>query len=949
MRHNADLESSRTRAASPESGADSGTRLPPTRSSPSLRPWTEMGAVPAQRPPLSGPSSFLYAVEPAAVPRPFPPTAAPQAFARPVLPRGSWWRYLRRTLLPWEWRLLVMGGGAGIAACCLGHLSIPWYFAVLMDGICGGEMPTGTSSQLMALFVVVFVGQVIQSWSVRTTESSVSARLRRELYDTILSHPQMAQEEKAVRTPQTVEGGPALSTSSLVQRLSLDSQQVSQSLTLALSALAYHALFGMGAVGMMLLLSPPLTFAIVGVFIPGLIFSGVYGRHYHATQRSSDATRIALKAVAEERLAWKAQIQLWHTQEKESAWFAGVVGRHLIASLRHQRWGAVYGATVNLVAYGGCLCMIWAGSLVVASQRLTHGGLLAMVVYTLYGMWSAIGAVQRIHEINKGYASWIRLWEVMCQRENLEKKEGVCTDGVPPHHSSVPNSSTGPTSPLSCSPASSSLSSSRLLDVSLHHIVYPSAPPFSSSSSSLLLRDVTCPLFPPSARPSHRPCVTCVVSESPSTLSAVAAVLLQRFPPTLECAQRRLLLDTSETTGGIPVEAKKGSEGDATPTPKAAEDHANGLPRSTQPSASAVSSHSRASGPPQGDARDRQKEDYPKEKRYRYGTFQLPQHSSSPAMILQDPVSFPRFFSAASSEPPPRSTEVPPVWTLSYLGPVHTTMVLEGSVKDNILYGTSDGEWGGHQCPAAASFSSLCGAPMSSGRPLRATYPAWMKRETGVGAAVMSLMRHDAETGMSGKDHWQDTRVVEAAMKAGAHAFVTNELLQGYDTMLLGRRRPAWCSLSHPLFSFSPSSSASFSDLTVLSDGQTQLLGLSRALLRQPAILVLDQPTNALDNALSYAVVLSAVQNICSPAAHPLISSSGTPSASSSRPPLQKAARTGYPQGILLCSNDRSLVHLAQHIIVLGNDTNDEGGATVVAQGSIEDVKHHPVFCRAVR
>lgn len=849
-----------------------------------------------------------------------------------------------------------MGGGAGIAACCLGHLFIPWYFAVLMDGVCGGELRTGTSSQLIALFVVVLIGQVVRLWSVQTTESSVSARLRRELYDTILSDPQWRQGEgvSTSRTPQAVEGGHAFSTSSLVQRLSLDCQQVSQSLTTSLSSLVYHVIFGLGAVGMMTLLSSPLAVAIVGLIVPGFIFSGVYGRYYKATQRSCRATSIAWKAVAEERLAWKEQIQLWHTQEKESAWFGVMVGRHLYSTLHHQRWGAVYEAVVNFVIYGGCLCMMWAGSLLVASQRLTHGGLLAMIVYSGYGMWSAIGVVQSIHEINKGYASWIRLWEVMDHTKDVDTKKEKHTAEVQPNPSSVHRSSTGPTSPLSGSSPSSSFSSSLLLDVSLHHIAYPSTSHF--SSSSLLLRDVTCPLFPPSSRPAHRPCVTCVVAESASTLSAVAAVLLERFPPTLEHVQRSLFPAASDATRQTTVETK---EGNAEASSFSSSSFGS---RDTKPAppkggdlleAPLLASQTRGSGHGKGDTRHRQEADHWKERHYRYGTLQL-SRSSSPGVILRDPISFPDFSASAFSARPLRSSEGSS-WAWGYVGPVHTTMVLEGSVKENILYGTSDGEWGGGHttCPATPFFSPSRGANAFGGGPRHGFYPSWMQRETGVGTAVLSLMqKRDLNTGMQGRDHWLYARVVEAAMKAEAHSFVTHDLLHGYDTILLGRRRPAWCSRSHPLFSSSLSSPASASDMAVLSDGQTQLLGLSRALLRQPVLLVLDQPTEALDNSWSYAMVLSAVQNLCSPVVQPLLPPNGTLSSSSSSSlcsPLQKAARAGYPQGILLCSNDRSLVHLAQHVIVLGNDTNEEGGATVVAQGSVEDVKHHPLFCRAVR
>jgi ABC-type multidrug transport system fused ATPase/permease subunit len=70
--------------------------------------------------------------------------------------------------------------------------------------------------------------------------------------------------------------------------------------------------------------------------------------------------------------------------------------------------------------------------------------------------------------------------------------------------------------------------------------------------------------------------------------------------------------------------------------------------------------------------------------------------------------------------------------------------------------------------------------------------------------------------------HATDEQVVAAAKKAHAHSFITENLDQGYETNVgeYGNR---------------------------LSGGQRQRIALARAILRDPAILILDEATNQID------------------------------------------------------------------------------------------------------
>lgn len=961
-----------------------------------------VGTRPTQRPRISSPSSLFYVVEPSHVNAAITTTTTHSASSthrtRLPMPRGTWWRYLRDTLLPWERRLLVMGGGVGMLACVVGHLAIPWSFSVLIDAACRGELPTGTSAQLFGLFGVVFVGQVLRWWCVGTSEAYATARLRKELYDRIMTVQRWGQEvgrdnvggsgiDGAVMeqrsTALVVENRrfspSAFSLATLVERLCLDCQQVGQSLTHGVSSLTYHMLWTIGAMTMMWYTSAALAYAVWGLAIPAMMFSGMYGRYFTTSQRSCQAASTAMKAVAEERLAWREAMQWgWYTHQKEREWFNVMVDRHRHTVLSHQRWAGMYRATLSLILYGGCLCLMWAGALLVASQRLTPGGLMAFVVYSGYALWSAMGMVQGVvQEVNRGYVSWLRLWEVVRATEitdtarrtapligqekegNGSKEEhnrhGGPVEDVKEANKRVAEATTGKkgvNSSTATTPFPSCSSPSVLLDVSFHRISHPR----SSCSSPLLLREVSCTLFPPCSRPTQgedTPAVTCVVAEHGLILSAFAAVLLQRCPPTFEQLQECVVVLQEEE--GLNWEAteryQKGKE--EKERPGEGEPPSSSIPPvdarqrksmgTSEQSASSVNAAAPGSTPRQ---------------RYLDGTVLMRSDPCTPSMIREVDWSTP----CSSSSP---------TWLTSYLGPVSTTMVLEGTVGDNILYGALDLPFGGIKYSSTSnrtrfSFSSAASTTsrrrevLGGGRkgvsafsPPQHTHPGLIE--------MIWRMRHEEKEGIGEggsrtgervplhKDPWRHAQLVEAAMKGGAHSFITRELLHGYDTFLLGRRRPSWCSLSHPLF-MSAVPSSPRRDLAVLTDGQTQLIGLARALLRHPALLVLDQPTANLDHMGSAIMVRSAIRHLCMPlegesnAGHPAM----LPSLSSSFTAHPSRKDGSYPKGILVCSHDRALVELAQHIIVLGNE-DSEGSATVVAQGTFEEVKNHPVFCRAVR
>lgn len=423
-----------------------------------VRLQTDFGnATPAQRPVSS--KSLFYITEPASR-------------------KGSFNRYLRsaRDQAPY-----IAGAVAGVCIYSAATLAIPAGFGSLIDYASKGEMPLGTSMQLLGWFGMCAVGNYLRLYCIGYAAENIVAKLRRALYNGILRQPTAFFDSTENRT------------GALVQRLSMDCNVVGSSLTEAVTSGSKNFLQTVGSTGVMLYYSPLLTSVIVCMIPPVAIFAGSYGRYVRKLQHSMQDALADMGTVAEERLSNIRTVRAFGTEVQEETWYGKNVQRVFDLSMRMVRWNSVYVASLQTVGYGAMYCVMWAGSMLVASGHLTPGVLFSFVLYTIYCGIGLMGLTNLATEINKGYGASLRLFDILDKADALKKAQDACTQ----------------LTPVTCDWRVT------LKDVSFAYPTRPEAPIY--TNMNLTIEPSRC---------------TCVVGSSGSGKSSLAMLLLKLYEPT---------------------------------------------------------------------------------------------------------------------------------------------------------------------------------------------------------------------------------------------------------------------------------------------------------------------------------------------------------------------------------------------------------------------------------
>ncbi|KAH9586404.1 ABC transporter type 1 [Trypanosoma melophagium] len=403
---------------------------------------------------------------------------SPLYLTEPFEKKGGFWRYLRSAQ---EETPYIAAAVFGVGLYGVATLAIPAGFGELIDFASKGEMPLGTSMQLLGWFTVAGVGNFMRLACIGYAGERVIARLRARLYRGILSQPAAFFDS------------PANSTGSLVQRLSMDCNVVGSSLTEAVMQGSKNMLQTVGSIGIMLYYSPTLTGVICGMIPPLAIFAGVYGRYVRRLQHQMQDALAVKGSVASERLGNIRTVKAFAREIEELKWYEKNVDTVFQISKRMLFYNASYSASLQFLGYGALYGIMWAGSMLVATNHLSPGVLFSFVLYTVYCGIGLMGLTNLVTEINKGYGASMRLYDILDKEKALQQTTEEKPKMIP----------------------SDCKWDIKLCNVSFAYPARPEAPVYDGLTLEI--------------RPSR---CTCVVGSSGSGKSSLAALLLRLYEPT---------------------------------------------------------------------------------------------------------------------------------------------------------------------------------------------------------------------------------------------------------------------------------------------------------------------------------------------------------------------------------------------------------------------------------
>ncbi|EPY30753.1 ATP-binding protein cassette, subfamily B (MDR/TAP), member 10 [Angomonas deanei] len=135
--------------------------------------------------------------------------------------------------------------------------------------------------------------------------------------------------------------------------------------------------------------------------------------------------------VAEERLSNIRTVKAFGSELQEESWYGKKVDRVFDLSMTMLTWNAGYVASLHTVGYGAMYCVMWAGSMLVASGSLTPGVLFSFMLYSVYCGIGLMGLTNLATDINKGYGASLRLYDILDKAEALAKAEESAKQLVP--------------------------------------------------------------------------------------------------------------------------------------------------------------------------------------------------------------------------------------------------------------------------------------------------------------------------------------------------------------------------------------------------------------------------------------------------------------------------------------------------------------------------------------
>ncbi|MCP5099097.1 MAG: ATP-binding cassette domain-containing protein [Chloroflexi bacterium] len=260
-------------------------------------------------------------------------------------------------------------------------------------------------SQLNLLAIgllVVFIVQGIFSFAHRLSLAFVGERVIADIRIQLYSHLQQL----------SLKFYADYRTGDVVSRLTNDVSQLQAAITTNLVALLRQAVTLIGASILLFILNWRLTLVIL-TGIPFISLTMVYlGRKIRKAAKAVQDALAEAANVVEETTSGIRIVKSFARETHEIGRFSARIGDTFDAAMTRAKLSAILGPVIGFMAFASITFTLWYGSFEVIQGRLTAGGLVAYLVYTmmvaapiaslagLYAQFqSALGATERLFEL----------------------------------------------------------------------------------------------------------------------------------------------------------------------------------------------------------------------------------------------------------------------------------------------------------------------------------------------------------------------------------------------------------------------------------------------------------------------------------------------------------------------------------------------------------------------
>jgi len=201
-------------------------------------------------------------------------------------------------------------------------------------------------------------------------------------------------------------------TGELISRLTNDVSLLQEAITNNLVALLRQGLMLVGAAALLFVLNWRLTLVILAGIPPVTLIMVYLGRQIRKASMMVQDRLAEAASVLEEATGGVRIVKSFTREPYEIARFRESVMRTFAAAIQRARITSVLSPTIGFMAFGSIILTLWFGSREVIAERLTAGGLVAYLIYTLmvatpiaslaalYAQFqSALGAAERLFRL----------------------------------------------------------------------------------------------------------------------------------------------------------------------------------------------------------------------------------------------------------------------------------------------------------------------------------------------------------------------------------------------------------------------------------------------------------------------------------------------------------------------------------------------------------------------